>query len=1191
MSEQIKKSDIFEGDPFKDIKDTLEKSLTVLEKYDEDLKSIAKTYSTVISKANEDNLKQLKELIAIEQKTEKLTAEKIRTEQQKAKLQEANNRVELKQQQELERLKQMKMRTEKAERIEKERLEKQNAKLQKQREEESNAYKQLSKASTNYKNESKRLGAELLLLGKRTRQNAEQWDRLEKEYKEVTTQAQITDKQLKRLDGTVGDNQRKVGNYERATRGLTKAFGALGLAMGVSTVIRNTTSIIGDYNQATTDLAAISGKSAEELKPLNEQARQLGATTQFSATEVTKLQIELAKLGFTTQEITDSTGGIANFAAATGVEIPRAASLAGSALRAFGLDATEIDRVVSTLGVATTKTALDVSQLETGLSSVAPVAAAFGFSIEDTTALLGQLSNAGFDASSAATSTRNILLNLADANGSLAQELGRPIKSADDLAGALQELQSKGVDLAKALDLTDKRSVAAFQTFIGGADSLVDLRDSITDVNEELTEMAEKRLDSVSGALKLLSSAFEEQVLGLNEATGASNTFQSSILFLAENLGTIFSALTRLGAYYLIYTQRAKLATAQNFIFNGGLKNMITGIPKAITGLRGMSLSFKGLGAAMKRIPFVAIIAGLTELIFWLSSTKNETDELTESEKAYNDELERGNKIIADRTKNQEDLNSLFEKRNTLSQAQLKNLKEELEAEIALAEKNDSRIKLSNEGYQELQKNLEDVTKEIEELQEKERLEDIFNPASFSAQMRRANKELKDFSIDEELVKSNEQKSKETKLNELLEKQQRIRLDLQKQGVDIDEDERANVLLREEQLKLVNSLIKEETKNTNDSTEAVKEKKQAIIELNEIEKRLNEGQTVEEIEDDEIAQLNNAIENRYKERLTMINDMERAGTLTTEEANEQRLIMEMEALNERKRILELYGRDVTDINLGISEKQLEISKMFNEKEKEELENQKQTVQVIVQAQNQIAQAYERASERKIKALQDEQKASEEQINALKEAAKEGAILDEESIKDAEKRRREAIKEQKRIEKQQQRVQFIQLALQNVTNQLQNGKSTGEALGSTFALQSALKTLFAGFEGFYKGTDNAPQGFAWVDEKGAEIHTDKHGNIKDFGSDGGARLKFLDQGDKIIPHEKSMQLLNTNLPTVIEKSSVKIDPTLDLLREQNRLLKNVTESKMTAEQIGSILHLTTEDKRGNLSRINRYKYKR
>ena len=69
---------------------------------------------------------------------------------------------------------------------------------------------------------------------------------------------------------------------------------------------------------------------------------------------------------------------------------------------------------------------------------MAPVAKAFGFSIEDSTALLGQLANAGFDASSAATATRNILLNLADANGDLAKELGRPIKNAEDLAAGFK---------------------------------------------------------------------------------------------------------------------------------------------------------------------------------------------------------------------------------------------------------------------------------------------------------------------------------------------------------------------------------------------------------------------------------------------------------------------------------------------------------------------------------------------------------------------------------------------------------------------------------------------------------------------------------------------------------------------------------------------------------------------------------
>lgn len=52
--------------------------------------------------------------------------------------------------------------------------------------------------------------------------------------------------------------------------------------------------------------------------------------------------------------------------------------------------------------------------------------------------------------------------------------------------------------------------------------------------------------------------------------------------------------------------------------------------------------------------------------------------------------------------------------------------------------------------------------------------------------------------------------------------------------------------------------------------------------------------------------------------------------------------------------------------------------------------------------------------------------------------------------------------------------------------------------------------------FEKGTDNAPEGLAIIDEKRPEVHMDKHGNIKSFGSDGGARLTYTEKGDVIKP---------------------------------------------------------------------------
>ena len=61
--------------------------------------------------------------------------------------------------------------------------------------------------------------------------------------------------------------------------------------------------------------------------------------------------------------------------------------------------------------------------------------------------------------------------------------------------------------------------------------------------------------------------------------------------------------------------------------------------------------------------------------------------------------------------------------------------------------------------------------------------------------------------------------------------------------------------------------------------------------------------------------------------------------------------------------------------------------------------------------------------------------------------------------------------------------------------------------------------------FYKGTQNAPEGLAWTDEKGAELHTDSKGNIKDYGSSKGARLKKLEKGDKIYPASQTKKIMD------------------------------------------------------------------
>lgn len=285
-----------------------------------------------------------------------------------------------------------------------------------------------------------------------------------------------------------------------------------GVKQGINTII--------EFEAANSKLAAILGTTSNKIKDLTVDAQRLGAATKYTASEATNLQIELAKLGFTRKEILQSTEGILKFAQATGADLPESAALAGAALRMFDADTKETDRYVSAMAVSTTKSALSFSYLATALPIVGPVAKAFNFTIEDTLALVGKLADAGFDASSAATATRNIFLNLADSNGKLAKALGKPVKTLPELVDGLKSLKEKGVDLNTTLELTDKRSVAAFNAFLTAADKILPLREQITGVENELGDMAKTMGDNVQGAIASLSSAWEALALSFSNSKG-----------------------------------------------------------------------------------------------------------------------------------------------------------------------------------------------------------------------------------------------------------------------------------------------------------------------------------------------------------------------------------------------------------------------------------------------------------------------------------------------------------------------------------------------------------------------------------------------------------------------------------------------------------------------------------------------
>lgn len=320
------------------------------------------------------------------------------------------------------------------------------------------------------------------------------------------------------------------------------------------------------FEYSVSKLAAILKTTSNGITDLTDNARALGAVTKYTASEVVGLQTELAKLGFKKQEILDSTGAVLAFSQAVGTDLSSAAALAGATLRSFGATTQEMERYVSAMAIATTNSALDFSKLQTSMPIVGAAAKAMGFEIEDTSALLGTLANAGLEASSAATALRNIFLNLANTSGDLSKAMGGNINSLDSFVEGLDRIQKSGADLGDVLQLTDKRSVVAFQNLLKNSGTLKELRNSLTDVSQAMYIMAETMEDNLQGSITRLDSAWEEFLISINNVIPftkikkAFTDMATSILTDINNLLNPTRAATE--AYNDQFDKVSKLATS-----------------------------------------------------------------------------------------------------------------------------------------------------------------------------------------------------------------------------------------------------------------------------------------------------------------------------------------------------------------------------------------------------------------------------------------------------------------------------------------------------------------------------------------------------------------------------------------------------------------------------------------------------
>ena len=339
--------------------------------------------------------------------------------------------------------------------------------------------------------------------------------------------------------------QKKSGSF---TMKMAKAFGLAQLAVdgfkmasrALMRQIQDSVKVFADFDIQMQKVKAISGANATEFGQLAKSAQELGRSTFFTATQVAELQMNFSKLGFTATEVLAAQSAALDMATATGEDLARTATVIGSSIRGFNLDASEAGRVADVMAASFTSSALDLEKFQTSMTKVAPIAELMGVSIEETTAIMGKLSDAGIEASIAGTSLRNIFLKMGDPSSDLAKALGKTIGSGEELVQELKNLRDACVDVEKMLAVVDQRQVAAFATMVKGVDVIEKQILALEGAEGAAANMASTVGDSLQGAMLRFKSALDGLKIVIVESFAP--VLQNTI----DGLAKLFNAFTRI---------------------------------------------------------------------------------------------------------------------------------------------------------------------------------------------------------------------------------------------------------------------------------------------------------------------------------------------------------------------------------------------------------------------------------------------------------------------------------------------------------------------------------------------------------------------------------------------------------------------------------------------------------------------
>ena len=370
---------------------------------------------------------------------------------------------------------------------------------------------------------------------------AEEQAKAEEERKAATERAAAADKQAKKASedykGALDKLKTAANNVKNDIQGMVTAVAtgitAVGGAVAAGTSAVTKTGM--EFTKSMSNVQALSGATADELKSLRDAASDAGANTSKTASEAADALGFMALAGWDSKQMLEGLMPVLRASEAGAMDLATCSDLVTDSMSAMGIAVGDLQHYLDVCAKTQSSANTSMEELLEAYVNCGGILNQLNVPLETSATLLGTLANRGIKGSEAGKSLNAILVNLIGANKNAASAMkdmgvsafdaqGRFIGLDETLRLVKSKLDEYGDDTERITQLEaklgGKTQLDTLMALLSGVSTEYDsLNVKIQNCNGSLETTAKTMQDNLSGDITSLKSALE----------GVENTIFSSL--------------------------------------------------------------------------------------------------------------------------------------------------------------------------------------------------------------------------------------------------------------------------------------------------------------------------------------------------------------------------------------------------------------------------------------------------------------------------------------------------------------------------------------------------------------------------------------------------------------------------------------------------------------------------------------